>query len=282
VAADVRYLVLRRRLQPWWQSVVVAACVGLVGLGALERLHWLRPSAGVELWLVLLWAALGVVAGAAQSRAWTRAAIALALVLAVGTVAAYFPRGFRLLFLHAHNLVALAIWPLFFRTPLRMLSWLRILVLGAALLLASGVLFRTTLASSGVQQFGVHVLQVSDWVAPVLRADYAIGVTSAFVFLQAVHYAIWLSVIPQAELPGQGTYSFRRSVRSLITDFGRLGLVLLLICVAAVLLYACVDAPRASASYLGLAMFHGYLELVLLLYFWVAGQPLTNGITGGR
>ncbi|HTN88668.1 MAG TPA: hypothetical protein VL242_33545, partial [Sorangium sp.] len=38
VASDVRYLVLRRGLPPWWRSVVWAACAALIGLRAAQEL----------------------------------------------------------------------------------------------------------------------------------------------------------------------------------------------------------------------------------------------------
>jgi hypothetical protein len=275
VAADVRYLVLRRRLEGWWRYVVVASCSAFVLLAVLAQLRWFRLSDRVEFGLAVGWAVTGVVAGALESRAFGRAMLGVALSAAVAAAAFSWPRGFRLAYLHGHNLVALAVWPLFFRRRLALLGWLRVPIVGAAVLLASGVAYRASLASPGARQFGLHVLELSDWVAPVLRADLAVGLTSAFVFLQAVHYSVWLSIVPQAAMAGEGTLSFRQSYRSLRADFGGLGFALVLVCMLGVLLFATAGAPRASATYLGLAMFHGYLELVLLLYFWIARRPLT-------
>ena len=143
--------------------------------------------------------------------------------------------------------------------------------MGLALVLACGVFYRVSLASPGAHQFGVHALDLASTLSPFARADLALGVTSAFVFLQAVHYAIWLNVIPQAEQPGEGTLSFRQSGRGLLGDFGALGLGLVVVLVLAVIGAATLSPLRASTSYLSLALFHGYLEVVLLLYFWVEG-----------
>lgn len=277
LAADVRYLVLRRRLGRWWQRAVIGACAAFVLLAALAQLGWVRWPERAEFGLAATWAMAGVIAGSLKSRAWTRVTVGVALVLAAATVALCWPRAFRLAYLHAHNLIALAVWPLFFRSRLKLLSLLRVPILLAAGLLATGITYRASLGSPGVRQFGLHVLELSDWVAPTLRADWAIGVTSAFVFLQAVHYSVWLSVIPQSAMPGQGTLSFRQSARSLRADFGSLGTVALLAAIAAIILFATTGAPRASATYMSLALFHGYLELVLLLYFWVAREPLAQG-----
>ncbi len=274
VASDVRYLLLRRQLPAWWRGVVVAACLILVGLPALSLLRLVRLPERLDLALVACWAVLGVLAGASKSNAWGRAGVGLALALGVGASALWFPREFRMVFLHAHNLVALAVWPLFYRARPRGMPLMLVPILAAALCLASGACYRLSLESPGVAQFGVHVLAVSTWLAPQVRADYAIGITSAFVFLQAIHYSIWLSVIPQGEMPGEGTLTFRRTARALVADFGPIGLVFVVVVALGFAGGALIDAPRASASYMSLAMFHGYLELVLLLYFWVARTPL--------
>jgi hypothetical protein len=75
-------------------------------------------------------------------------------------------------------------------------------------------------------------------------------------------------------MPGEGTLTFRRTARALVSDFGPIGLAFVVVVALGFAGGAVLDAPRASASYMSLAMFHGYLELVLLLYFWVARTPL--------
>jgi hypothetical protein len=273
VAADVRHLVLRRRLAAWWQTSVLAGCAALLGLHALEHLGVLQPSPRLESMLVMSWAAAGALAGATRSGAWLRAAAAIGLAALFGGLSIHWPNIWRIAFLHAHNLIALAVLPLFFRSRrLAMLVPLAF-ILGGAGLLASGALCRVSLASAGVSQFGLHVFQVSDWIAPFRRADLAVGLTSAFVFLQAVHYGIWLNVIPQGEVRGQGTLTFRMSVRSLFADLGVVGVTLTLLTVVAIAVGACIAVTQTLAAYLSLAMFHGYLELVMIAYLWVARGP---------
>jgi hypothetical protein len=277
VAADVRYLVLARRLSRSWLLTIVGACLLLFGLHGLELLRAIAPSTRRDLALVTLWAVAAVVAGGRESKADDRVGVGLLLALTLGALAWLWPQTFRLLFLHGHNLVALAVWPLFFRRRPKLVGLLVALIVGAAALLASGAFFRASLASSGVRAFGLHALGIATQLSPVDRADYALGLTSAFVFLQAIHYAVWLSVIPQGSLPGQGTLTFRRSVSGVTREFGLLGSALVVLAAVAVVVAACFNAPRAAATYLSLAMFHGYLELVLVLYFWVAKTPL--GVT---
>ena len=140
----------------------------------------------------------------------------------------------------------------------------------------------TSLLSSGARAFNLHVLDVAAWIAPVKRVDRAVGLTSAFVFLQAVHYAVWLSVVPQGELPGQGTVGFRRTGNGVLADFGPVGAALVALAFLVVLLGACENPVRSSASYMSLALFHGYLELVVVLYFWVSGQAPGREDRGAR
>lgn len=282
VAADVRYLVLRRGLEPVWRRVVVAACTVFVLAAVLTLFGWLPWSERAQFGLAATWAGAGVVLASRRSRAWKRAGIGLLLVVAVAGVAWRWPSAVRLAYLHAHNLVALAVWPLFFRRRLPLLSALRGPIVLAAGLLAGGVAAGATLHAPGVRQWGLTVLDLSVWLAPAVRVDTAVGITSAFIFLQAIHYSVWLSVIPQAAMAGQGTLSFRQSARALRADFGTAGTLAVVGGIAAVLLFATTNAPRASATYMSLALFHGYLELVLLLYFWVAREPLAGGPIAAR
>jgi hypothetical protein len=110
---------------------------------------------------------------------------------------------------------------------------------------------------------------MSDWIAPFARPELALGVAGAYVFLQSVHYGVWLSFIPQEELEGQGTLTFRMSARSLLSDLGLRGALAVLLAALAVIVGACFAVHRARGLYLSLAMFHGYLELAMLAYFFV-------------
>lgn len=270
VAADLRYLVLRQHLGTWWRRSVLISCIAWVLLRGLELAHVLRVSARLELGLVLFWITWGVMAGAVESRARVRAALTLACLALVGTAAMHFHEVWRLIFLHLHNLVGLAIWPFFYRSRQKLLLFPLGLILVGAAVLASGVFYQVSLASFAGKQFGLHILQVADWITGSLRADHAIGLSCAFVFLQGAHYAFWLNVIPQAEVRGQGTLTFRMSARALLTDFKPLGVLAIALAILLVVSLAFVNARRASILYMSLANFHGYLELVLLAYFFVA------------
>jgi hypothetical protein len=282
VAADVRYLVLRRKLTRSWRAAIVTACLVLFGCQLLTLTRVWRVPERAELGVVVVWAFAAVAAAAGSARVRRRVVLGFGLVLLVGAAALAWPHAFRQLFLHAHNLIALALWPSFFRRRPRALLLLRAPIVALALLLATGVGHRITLASPGVHVFGLHALDLAAWLSPFARADLALGITSAFVFLQAVHYSIWLNVIPQAEQPGEGTLSFRQSARALTADFGRSGLVIVIVAALAVLLLATAHPVEASTSYVALALFHGYLELVLWLYFWIRGTRIRESIPRSR
>ena len=270
VASDLRYLVVRREFTGWWKVCVTAACAALVVLAVLQQVRVASTGGTAELALVGGWAALGIVAGFQRSRDRLRAVCAACLLLGAVALAQRFPVGFRLSLVHGHNMLALLVWPAFFGLRKRWVSLQLALTLLAGAWLATGAAFRATLGHVQWNLFAVHPLQVADWLAPGLRADYALGLSSSFVFFQAAHYATWLSAIPQSQIRGEATLTFRMSLRSLFADFGGVPVVALLGCWAAVVAFACVDPVRTSITYVAIATFHAYLELVLLTYFFVA------------
>ena len=275
VAADVRYLVLRRNLARWWQSTVWLGSVALIAIRVLEELGWLRNTERIELGSAATFTGIAVLAGLRERGSLTRALLAGALLAAATSCAVTHPKAARYVFLHAHNVIALLAWATLFRANKRYLLAPAALILGGAGVLASGALSARTLASPFAASFHLHVFTVSDWLAPFADPTLAIGVTTSYLFLQSVHYSAWLNWIPQEEQTGRGTFTFRMSVRSLFADLGTPGVAAVGIAAAAVLIGAYFDLHRARALYLSLATFHGYLELALLAFFWVrgAGSP---------
>ncbi|HEY8925307.1 MAG TPA: hypothetical protein VIU64_13060 [Polyangia bacterium] len=287
VVADLRHLVVRRKLDRWWRTAVFFACASLIGVAAAQEARVLRPATATQLesTILVLWAALGVSAGTMQSRRWSRGLAGLAAVGAMAAVAFRWPEAWRLAFLHGHNVVAIAVWAALFRPRGRrlMAAWPALLAIGGAGLLASGLLYRVALESRAATLFGLHVLQAADWVVPASwPVDAALGVTSAYVFLQSIHYAIWLYFIPQDDRRGQGTPTFRMSVRSLTADIGAGGLALASLAGATVLAGALLQILRARALYLSLSLFHGYLELVLVGYLLTSASRADSAGPGCR
>ncbi|HWZ91955.1 MAG TPA: hypothetical protein VNW92_23990 [Polyangiaceae bacterium] len=276
VAADVRYLVLRRGLARWWQNAVWVGCAWLIAIRAFEELEWLRHGERLEFASAATFVAVALFAGVRERGSKARALLALFVLLGVTAAALHRPGMARLVFLHLHNLIAIAAWATLFRANKRWLVGPLGLIGVATLVLASGLAARQTLASPFASAFRLPVSTVAAWIAPFSSTRVAVGVTTAYVFLQSVHYSVWLSFIPQEEQPQRGTPTFRMSARSLFADLGTAGVLAVLLAAMAVLLGAWFDVHRARTLYLSLATFHGYLELALLAFFWVRG---TNGAT---
>ena len=152
-----------------------------------------------------------------------------------------------------------------------------LIVLGGGALLGSGALLGVTLRHGALSVLGLHLFAAADWIAPGLPDAQAIALTTAFAYLQSVHYAIWLVAIPQEDARAKGRPSVRMAWRDLSRDLWPAGLALV-ITLTAVVIGAGVVAPlRTRSLFLSLATFHGWLELALLAYFVARdglGRPL--------
>src|SRR5262249_51448844 len=128
--------------------------------------------------------------------------------------------------MHAHNVVGIATWALLFG---RRRAWelvpIAALGLGVVFVL-SGAALPFTYRAGGELAFEPHFTAIGRWLAPGASPRAAASIVIAFVFLQAVHYAVWLTWIPQEHLAGEGTPTFRMTVRGLVTDFGPAGCAL--------------------------------------------------------
>lgn len=269
VAADVRYLVVRRSYAAWWRYVILTACVTLTGL-RIYSIVTHNPVHQAEVLTVAAWAIVGVLAARrnALGRFSKRAVCAVGIVVLCAAACLRWPFRSELVLLHGHNLVALVAWLTLFGSRTRV-PWLVVVlaILGSAALLDG--LWAPQLSALGARFQGLHVLQVSEWVAPGLALQPALGLTSVYLFLQSVHYATWLYHIPQNELPREAPATFRASAHGFARDFGRLGSIVVVFSIVAVLLSCLVwNVQLVRHTYVALASFHVYLELVLLLHLW--------------
>jgi hypothetical protein len=274
VAADARYLVLRRSLPRWWLTVLGAGCAALVALRALEIAQPdLFPFAATELAIGWSWALAGVAAGWSATRdprAARRALLVGPVIAALGVAALSHPHLARLVFAHVHNVIAIALWLLLFRARRRFA------LPAVALLVACATLLLTGVALPWVHLTGPGAARLVDesvfaWPAWMpQRTALALGVT--YVLLQAVHYTVWLALIPQDDARAEGTLSFRMSLRSLTRDFPAPWLAAIVLLAAAILGASFLDVHRTRQLYLSLATFHGYLELAAGTFLVVRGK----------
>jgi hypothetical protein len=273
VAADARYLVLRRALPRWWVTTIGAGCFALFALRVLEGLfpgRW--PFAATEAAIGWTWAFGGVVAAYVATRtasAARRALLAAPVLAALGAAAIAHPQVARLVFAHVHNVVAIALWFFLFRARRQFALPALALLAVFTFVLASG------LAAPFVDFGGANASRLVDeslfaWPA-WMPQRVALGLGLAFVMLQAVHYAVWLAFIPQDDLRAEGTMSFRMSLRAVARDLPPGLLAVTVIAALAVFGASFVDVHRTRQLYMSLAAFHGYLELGAATFLVVRG-----------
>jgi len=250
VLADARYLVLSpyRRIALGRRDVLLVG--GLIAL-AVAGAPWL--GAVIVIGAVVL-------TPAADAR---RRAAVLVAALALASVAWSAPVITSYVVMHGHNLVALVV--LIALTGRRRVGW------G----LAGGALAITAVVLAGGLD-AVLPMRALDELAGYLLPDAALArwstaacarVALTFVFLQGVHYAVWLRLIPAALRPHGGMRGFGASLRALERDCTAPILALVAAAALALPALALVGAsdPQALRElYVQLAGGHAYLELAVL------------------
>jgi len=270
LAADYRYLIVR----PRWPAVVLwLTLVGslvILGFRALE-LFTHRSLGAWEVSVALVWCG-AMVAAARQAPVLERglAVLALAVVAVLGLTD---PDVTRLVFGYAHNLVAIGLWLFMFKGARKSAFWpLGTITLGALLLLLGGDRW----LAFGQSSLGLGELSAVELFALPSVSGAGVGVITSFAFLQSVHYAIWLHVIPAEQLPGNRTTSFAQTVAGLRSDLGFAAIAvigLLTLVTAGGLLFA---PEQTRQSYTSLSTFHGYMELAIALYAFLTRRALAG------
>lgn len=276
VGGDLRYLLLRRTLPRGVVAMAVVFCGAIFALRVAELLGSWSISSTHELMLVEVWAGASVIAAALAGGRRLRAAVGLAAVLGLGAVAQRWPDTSRLVFAHAHNLIGVALWLLLFRRRLvSAVPALALLGLGLWAVLRGATLPLAAWAG-GLSFAGQHLADLGPWIAPGVPPRLMAGVVLSYVFLQAIHYSVWVAWVPQEDTRAEGTTSFRMSLRSLRADFGRWLPLMVLTGVLVPLLALRFGAVMTRDVYLSLASFHGYLEVAMGAYFLVSPGALAR------
>ena len=114
---------------------------------------------------------------------------------------------------------------------------------------------------------------LSPWSDPVL----ALRVVAIFANAQALHYGLWLRLIPEDLRLRAAPRRFATSWDVLRQELG--APVLLTVCAGCVALagWAVVDLARARDGYLRLALFHGPLELFAAGLLVLEGRRFFSG-----
>jgi len=105
-----------------------------------------------------------------------------------------------------------------------------------------------------------------------LSYDAAARVGVCYVFLQVIHYGIWLVWIPGAELSQTAPSTLRQRLGAAYTDLGPAVTALVGLGALAIVGASFVDAHRTRQFYLSMATFHGYLELAAGLFVVLRAQ----------
>jgi hypothetical protein len=266
VAASLRYLVLRRKPSPAFVSAIVVAALVIVTCRVVAASPGAGPlPAQIEIAAGTALFAIAAVEAARAARRPLRAIVALG-VLGAGLVAALqAPFFVRLAFVHVHNLGVVALWILMFR---RSGALPKLVALGLVLALAlvgSGATLPLARSLGGLVAGGVDCSAVGAWLAPSLAPSLALTLVVMHAFTDSVHYAFWLGVVPEEELAGEGTLTFRMTMRGLGRDFGAVGLATVVLACAAIVGLAFVGGRVARDAYFVIAGFHGYVEGAALI-----------------
>ena len=250
VLADVRYLVLApyRRIVLRRRDGMLA--VALVAFAVIEA-----PQLGAA---VVIAAVVMTPAGDARRRS-----AALAAAIALGYAAWSSPVITSYVIMHAHNVVALAV--LVGLASHRQVAWV---LTGGALAITAVVL------TGGLD--AVLPMRALDELAGYVLPDAALDrwstaacarVALTFVFLQGIHYAVWLRLIPAAVRPHGGMRGFGASLRALERDC-TVPITVIVAAAAFALPTMAVagasDAATLRELYVRLAGGHAYLELAVL------------------
>jgi hypothetical protein len=283
VVADFRYLVLRRIAETRTRASIVVGCAALFGVNAFGLLSPRFDIARAEVTLgALVVIVSGLVAFASTPRAWTgreaaRGAFVLGAVAILGWTAQLHSRSALVLLVHLHNAVALVAWLWLFRARVRSVLLSLAVISGAAALLVSGALVPAALRIGMWKGLGTNLLAAADWLAPGVPGSLGVGLALSFIFMQSVHYLVWLVLVPSDERGG--VVSFRRSFRDFIGELGVLGTVAAVGASALVLGFGAVAPFATRNAYLSLASFHVWLELAVLAVFAVGNQAPRATVT---
>lgn len=275
LVADVRWLVLRRRLPAALLGVSAAATVSLIALRALEIAgHAPAGAARLEAVVAAAWVIAGVVTGRAGAIRHTRrdrasepvrAARWLPFVAVAGALALAPTAATRAAVVLLHNLVALALWIALFRPPRRTAAAAVVaVVVGVALLAIVGPALAPELGLPRDRAFEAAAIAFAPSLAPAV----ATGALEVVLFLQLVHYAIWLVFVPAACGPRS------RARRS---ELGVAALVALAPIGVAVALAAGAGPRAVRDAYLSLAVFHAYLELAVWAFVAARAEATERG-----
>ena len=95
-----------------------------------------------------------------------------------------------------------------------------------------------------------------------------------FAFAQAVHYLVWLRLVPEEDRERETPRTWRATIQALRHDLGSFLFFVSIAAALSVAAWAFVDGvAKARDGYLRITLFHGNLELIALALLFAEGRP---------
>ena len=207
-------------------------------------------------------------------------------ILALGVACSLRPHWCALILGHGHNLMAVALWLAFMhraQVPRRAQICLALLFLA----LVGALLLGLASAGNPAPIAGLSFAGLRDALAPGLSPEAGNRVVMSFAFAQLMHYSIWVFLLPACARASQpstsGVSQGRRTPSTVLADLrkelGQRGLAFCIVALISLPLLGLLDATGARSAYLSIVLFHGWLEIALVVY-WLGGR--TSSETDAR
>lgn len=265
LVGDLRYLVVRPGFHRRWALLLVLPAMGASALG-----FGYGPG--------FLAVALAFVCARGP---WGLRAVGCGVAVVLSGVSFWLGYAMDLVMAHVHNLVALAlvlVWRPWERQVLRWPLLLFGVIYGAILAgLFDGLCAAGLSMTAGNTDLAYH----ANWLAGDLEGPLAARLVVSFAFAQAVHYGVFVRILPDLDRKQKTPRSFRASYRALLADFGGVLLWLFGMVALGLLIWASWDLEGARTGYFRLALFHGPLELCALSIF-LAEKRRPVGYASGK
>lgn len=264
VGSDLRYLLFRPGLHRRWLFLVpLAICLGVLAYTIDVRFGFLP--------VVII----GVIA---RHASFSRRMVPIGGGLLLIVLSSIWPRPIALAFAHAHNFVALLLF-FWWRPRIGHWHWLPIgiFVLGCiAICVGVG---DWTLARTGGLDVSADTTDLY-WqlavYAPGAGLVWGTRLVLLFAFAQAMHYGVWLRLLPEEDRERATPRTFSASFAALREDWGRVGTYVIGGVALVLAVWAVIDLYDARMGYLRLVLFHGYFELAAVALLWTERRPFRS------
>lgn len=280
VVSDVRYLLLKPPA-PLIRGGLLLILLPLLAMTLGRVIAAMGGPFSVELEVAL--GGLAMLGGTVAAKGAIRWRVLVALgVVALTSVALMSAYTSLVVIAHAHNLVAFGLWLFFLKGEV---SGRALAVVIGVYLLCSALLLSPLVdglaldhATGNIGAF--NLVHMADTLAPGLSLEVGLRWVLLYGFLQSMHYAIWLRLIPQRLDARKAPPTFRRSLTRLREDFGAKAFILIaLVCLAVPVFAVTTDAEATRHAYLLAAVSHGYIELAIIAALLASRAKRTEGST---